>query len=221
MASKSLLTIGAKVNTVEQLYYVPVVVLPQNTDIPLASIYCVLAKPLPWANEENPPEPTQDRKYLKQFQKNIFVAKKINSNDISPVITRVDWTYGTTYDYYVDDQDMFDGRTFYVKNRYDQVFKCLWNGNGDISTDEPYFEPGSYGNNNIYIGSDGYKWKYMYTIDTGSKVKFMDANWMPIPVSESDPNPLLADAGYGNIDVINVTDGGESYNTTVTVTITI
>ena len=30
---------------------------------------------------------------------------------------------------------------YYVRNRYDQVFKCLWNNNGNPSTDEPFFEP--------------------------------------------------------------------------------
>ena len=92
---------------------------------------------------------------------------------------------------------------FYVRNQYDQVFKCLWNA-GVPSTVEPYFEPGSFGTNNIYLGADGYKWKFMYTIDTGTKVKFMNADWLPVPVGANTPNPLTSSAGAGNIDVINV-----------------
>ena len=229
MATKNLLTYNAKVSSVEEAYFAPVAVVPPYYAVPLSSLYCFLSKVDPWPDDNNPPTPTQDQKYIKQVFKNMFVAKNITSNDISPVIKRVDWTTGVTYDYYRSDVDMFalnsDGTpvySFYVRNQYDQVFKCLWNA-GVPSTVEPYFEPGSYGTNNIYLGADGYKWKYMYTIDTGTKVKFMNADWLPVPVGANTPNPLLSAAGAGNIDVINVTNGGTGYdlaNAIVTVTVT-
>jgi hypothetical protein len=55
----------------------------------------------------------------------------------------------------------------------------------------------------------------MYTIDTGLKVRFMDSTWMPVAVGENTPNSLETTAGAGNIDVINVTDGGSNYNPTL------
>jgi hypothetical protein len=230
MASNNLLTYNAKVSSVEQVYFSPVAVVPPYYAIPLSSLYCFLSKVDPWVDDNNPPVPTQDQKYIKQTFKNMFVAKNITSNDISPVVKRTDWTTGVTYDYYNDSVDMFalnlDGSNvynFYIKNQYDQVFKCLWNNNNNPSTVEPYFEPGSYGTNNIYLGSDGYKWKFMYTIDTGTKVKFMNADWIPVPVGSNTPNPLLTSAGSGNIDVINITNGGSGYdlaNAVVTITIT-
>ena len=150
---------------------------------------------------------------------------------------RIDWTSGTTYDYYQDDVDMFETNTdgllvrkFYVKNRYDQVFKCLWNNNNSSSTIEPYFEPGTYGTTNIFEGGDGYKWKFMCTIDTGSKVRFMDKDWMPINNGYNTPNPIKSGltntpvlAGTGDIEVINVMDGGSGYDpatSLITVTVT-
>ena len=229
MATKNLLTYNAKVSSVEEAYFAPVAVVPPYYNVPLSSLYCFLSKVDPWLDENDPPTPTQDQRYIKQVFKNMFVAKNITSNDISPVIKRVDWTTGVIYDYYRDDVNMFevDGSgnpiyNFYVRNQYDQVFKCLWNA-GVPSTIEPYFEPGSYGTNNIYLGSDGYKWKYMYTVDIGTKVKFMNADWLPVPVGANTPNPLLSTAGAGNIDVINVTNGGSGYdlaNAIVTVTVT-
>ena len=80
------------------------------------------------------------------------------------------------------------------------------------STSEPYFEPGSYGTNNIFQGGDGYKWKFIYTVDFGLKVNFMDEAWMPIPVGANTPNPLQTSAGAGSIDVINVLDSGSGYD---------
>ena len=229
MATKNILTNAAAVSSVEQVYFSPVAVIPPYYDVPLSSIYCFLAKVDPWDDENDPPQPTQDQRYLKRTFKNMFVAKQITSNDISPVIQRINWETGTIYDFYRDSVDMFrlnnDGTlyyNFYVKNSYDQVFKCLWNNQG-ASTVEPYFEPGSYGTNNIFQGADNYKWKYMYTIDTGTKQAFMDTNWMPVPVGANTTNPLIASAGCGDIEVINVVAGGTGYdeaNAVVTVVIT-
>jgi hypothetical protein len=228
MANKNILTNAAKQFNVQEVYYSPVAVIPPQIDIPLASIYCFLAKVDAWPDENNPTTPTQDQKSLKRIFKNMFVAKQITSSDISPVIERVNWTSGVTYDYYRDDINMFEQDNngnnvykYYVKNHYDQVFKCLWNNKDQPATDEPIFQPGSYNTNNIYSGTDGYKWKYIYTVDIGSKVKFMDATWMPVPVGYNTPNPLQTSAGAGSIDVINVYENGSDYNSGIPITITI
>jgi hypothetical protein len=229
MANKSLLTYGSKVGQVEQSYYAPTAVLP-ITNLPINATYVFLSKVEPWVDEFDPPQPTQDQQYIKSVHANMFVAKKVLTNNISPVIQRINWTPGRRYDYYQDDVDMFEVdangyliREFYVKNRFDQVFKCLWNNTGTISTEEPFFKPGNYGTNNIFQDVDGYKWKYVYTIDAGSKKTFMDTNWMPVPVGSNIPNPLENGAGYGNIDVINVVSGGSGYDTanaTITMEVT-
>ena len=230
MAYQNLLTNGSKVTMIGEIYYSPNAVLLSNQNNPLYTTYCFLGKVGPWPNDANPPLPTQDQSYLKQVFKRIFAVKKLTSNNISPVIPRIDWTANTVYDYYQDSvymgQKDINGNlvySFYVKNKYDQVFKCLWNNNGRVSTDEPYFEPGSYNTNNVYIGpNDGYKWKYMYVIDSGKKNLFMDSNWMPVPLVNFGPNPLVSSAGYGNIDVINLTNSGNNYNQSVTpITVTI
>jgi len=230
MANKNLLTYGAKITQVEQLYYAPVATLPAPLSTAISTMYCFLAHVTPWDDDNDPPTVYQDQKSIKNIYKTIFVAKQIYSNDISPVIERYDWISNRSYDYYRDDVDMFERDQygflllkFYVKNRYDQVFLCLWNNNGADSTQEPYFQPGSYGTNNIYTGTDGYKWKYIYTIDVGTKQKFMDTNWMPVPVGTNVPNALETAAGRGNIDVINVIDGGSGYdpaNSEITILIT-
>jgi hypothetical protein len=219
MANKNLLTYNAKVSQVEQLYYSPVAVLPPPQSGSIGTSYCFLSHIDPWLDDANPPAPLQDQQSIKNIFKSMFVAKLVTSNNISPVIQRIDWTSGKTYDYYQDNIDMFStdpygilNLNFYVRNRYDQVFKCLWNNNGSPSTAEPFFQPGSYGTNNIYTGTDGYKWKYMYTIDVGTKQKFMDSNWIPIPVGQNTPNPIQTSAGSGDIEVINVTNGGSGYD---------
>ena len=233
MANKNLLTYNAKVSTVEQDYFAPIAVLP-ITGLPISTIFAFLSRVDPWTDENNPNQPTQDQQYIKNVFKNIFVCKQVLSNQISPVIYRFDWTLNTTYNYYRDDIDMFaqnsDGtlvQNFYVRNSYDQVFKCLWNNNNQPSTIMPFFQPGSYGTNNIFQSSDGYKWKYIYTIDSGTKKTFMDSKWMPVPVGGNTPGPVLDNNGNqvgswaGSIDVINVTNGGSGYQNDVAVNVVI
>jgi len=229
MAYKNILTYAAKVSQVEQTYSAPTSVLPIS-GLPVATIYVFLSRIKPWLNDLNPDTPLQTQQYIKEVFKNMFVAKLVNQNDISPVIERHDWLSGTTYNYYQDDIDMFQVDqngfnviNYYVRNSYDQVFKCLWNNLGGLSTVEPYFQPGNYGVNNIFQGSDGYKWKYMYTIDAGVKKAFMDTTWIPVPIGLNIPNPLQSAAGVGDIEAINVTNGGSGYdsaNGAITVTIT-
>ena len=227
MANQNLLTYGFNASQVKQDYYSPSLVLSGSTN-PTESIYCFLSQVLPWADDNNPDVPEQTQRYLKTVYKSMFVAKHITSNNITPVAQRFDWTSGEIYDYYRDDIDMFQKdssgllvKMFYVKNRYDQVFKCLDNNNGAESTDEPFFQPGTYNTNNVFAsGVDGYKWKYIYTIDVGNKVKFMDSTWIPVPVGSKTPNATTT-AGTGSIDAIILTNGGVNYepsNTTITIT---
>lgn len=238
MAYKSILTDYYKVSQAQQDYYDPVALLPGANNEGITSLYAFLAKADPWDDDNNPPQPEQTQKYLKSIYPNIFVTKKIGSDTVKLVIERIDWTSGETYDYYRDDIDMTEKdsngfliQKFYIKNSYNQVFKCLWNNNGNPSTVEPYFQPGTYGADNIFIGSDGYKWKYMYVLDGRSIKDFLDSSWMPIPItlipglaySGQTLDPTETGAGFGDIEVINVTNGGSGYdpaNSTITVTVT-
>jgi hypothetical protein len=202
---------GSKVYEVAQYYYAPAGGNP-------TSLYAFIGRVTPWVNETLPPMPEQDDYSIKQIFKDIIAAKLITSSDISPVIPRIDWTSGEVYDYYSDTVDMLAVdvdqnliKQFYVRNKFDQIFKCLWNASGSPSTIEPQFLPGTFDNTFLVKTSDGYKWKYMYSLDTGLKQKFFDTNWMPVPINMDPPNPVQTFAGAGSIDVINVTTIGQGY----------
>jgi hypothetical protein len=228
-ANTGILTYNNGYYQTSSVYYSPTATI-SSTGRPVGTFYCFLSRVQSWSTESDPPAPTQDMKYLKQTFKNMFVAKKITTNDMSLIIERIDWTSGEVYDYYDDSVNMYSLdinesilKHFYVKNKFDQVFKCLWNNKGGVSTNEPYFEPGTFNANQIFQGADDYKWKYMYTISSGSKLKFMDDAWMPVPTGNNIPTPTQTNAGYGSIDVINVTNGGSGYdpaNSIITISIT-
>jgi hypothetical protein len=190
-----------------------------------SSSYFTIGKVDQWPDDANPPLPTQDQATLKKTFKNMFAAKLLTSSNMSPVVPRIDWTSGTVYTPYTDYDNMFTVDTngiitkpFYVRNRYDQIFKCLWNNNGGASTIEPVLQAGTTDSTKTLYLSDGYKWIYVTAIDKGLKKSFFDNNWIPIPVGGVTPNPLTT-AKMGSINAINVTNSGNGYSNGVSTTL--
>jgi hypothetical protein len=58
------------------------------------------------------------------------------------------------------------------------------------------------------ITTDGYKWKYLYTMSGGQKQLFLTNEWMPVSI---DTNVLLG-ATEGRLDIIRIFNGGTGYN---------
>jgi hypothetical protein len=97
---------------------------------------------------------------------------------------------------------------FYVRNSEDQVFKCLYNNNSAVSTVKPEITIGGQLPENPFIEtSDGYKWKYMYTIPTGLKNRFFNSKYMPV----INDNLVFANRKAGRIDIIDIISGGTGY----------
>lgn len=97
---------------------------------------------------------------------------------------------------------------FYVRNSVDQVFKCLFNNNNAYSTIMPEIAlDGQLPENPFIETSDGYKWKYMYTIPSGLKNKFFTDKYMPVL---SEPI-VLNNAVPGRLDIVKILSGGSGY----------
>lgn len=97
---------------------------------------------------------------------------------------------------------------FYVRNTNDQVFKCLFNNGDAQSTIMPEITIGGQLPENPYIQtSDGYKWKYLYTIPSGLKKKFFTESYMPVIRDTTVYNNAID----GRIDIVQVIDGGDGY----------
>jgi len=174
------------------------------------NMYFVIGQQTPWnAGSENVPTPSQTPRQLFDFYKKAIAAKKISYNNTSFVIPRRDWASGTVYRQYDCVCNLLDTyMDFYVRNSYDQVFKCLYNNKSSASTDEPIVSLSTTSLEEPFIKtSDGYKWKYMYTISSVQKQKFMTSEWMPVYSNKF----VSAAAINGSIDVIDITNSGNNY----------
>ena len=128
----------------------------------------------------------------------------VNSAYSATYTTNVYYRYENTFPNY--------SNNFYVRNTNDQVFKCLYNGGDVASTIMPEISlGGNLPSNPAILTSDGYYWKYMYTIPGGLKQKFFTPEWMPVT---NDPL-VVSSAVSGRIDYIEVINGGTGYNNSV------
>jgi hypothetical protein len=142
----------------------------------------------------------------------ILQVTDILSNTSLNVNTSFSGSFIQNTPYLVTDTSPNYATNFYARNSMDQVFICLQNNNGVTSTVMPQLSiGGQLPINPFIITSDGYKWKYLYTIPSGQKQLFFSKDWMPV---FRDPSVVAATVD-GEIDIIVINNGGSGYNQNV------
>ena len=181
--------------------------------------YMFLGKVSQWSNEPYADIPVSS--FYENDRKNwneMIGGEAIAPTNVSHVIRRIDWVSGTVYDAFDDQDTALFTKDFYVLTDESNVYKVIDNGNGAVSTVKPTGTSTS-----ILSTADGYKWKYMYSIDTITADKFLVTSWMPVKFLTSDDGSqqwqVQQSATDGTFDRIVVTNGGSGY-TTANVTIT-
>jgi len=156
----------------------------------------------------------------------LISAKKINSSDVLRVVSKITWSSGTIYEMYRHDYSInkltpqtsasnLYNSNYYVMNKDFRVYLCISNGaspsnsgQGIISLDEPIhtdLEP--------RLESDGYVWKYLYTIKPSDIVKFDSADFIPLPsewTTNTDVEDVRNNAVDGKIETVVIEDVGSA-----------
>jgi hypothetical protein len=180
---------------------------------PLAGIqttphYVVAAKHTAWDDDLVIPSLSATPQFLSYgFYDEMIFGKKIVSGDTAYMINRNDWTYNTVYDPYNPEDANLESKDFFVVHPelgIYHVFKCLNNAGGIASTFPPKFSETTY-NDTQYFTSDGYQWKYMYSIDETSWTKFTTSTHIPV-FANSNVVP-----SSGIISAVEVNSGGATY----------
>ena len=171
---------------------------------PNNSFYMIMSKPTPWTNE---PTPDVAEDTFSQFDQEVFkdlcFGKRIELSDVNFLVKRYDWAANTVYAQYDhEDGDLFN-KNFYIINNENQVYKCIHNNFGKVSTVKPNLTTTS----GVFNTTDGYVWKYMFTIPSAYMNKFADKNYIPVVANTF----VQENAIPGSIQHIDVFDGGEGY----------
>lgn len=178
---------------------------PQNT------VYYVGAhRSTSFPNDIAPPDPNTSTSgtHYELYDELIF-GKRVTSTDVVHMARYIPWVSGTVYDMYDNLLQDLPAKNYYVASMEAgsyHVFKCLNNNGGVPSTAQPLrseVEP----EDDFYRKSDGYEWKYMYSVTPTQWQKFATADCMPVFENAF----VTANAVSGSIDTIILQNPGSRY----------
>jgi len=172
--------------------------------------YMFASRPQPWANSSGGNDDysvLQTNNSVAQVEQSLYddllYGKLLKDEDVTNVVPRYDWVINTKYDVYdQNDADLYSKHFYVVTDKY-EVYKCIDNNNGANS----YVKPTLTSTSGTFKTGDGYVWKYMYSIDSYSNSKFTTTSYIPVSTNAAVQGNTTA----GSIDMIRITDGGNSY----------
>ena len=167
----------------------------RSTDWSTAKTYHGTSEGGGTATDVAPPTPIDTTQHTEfQHWRDMLSAKKVTSSDVKHLMPRVNWTTGRYYQEYKDSVNNSvllanttgndsggTSRTWepmYVVSSAFNVYKVLSNSGNVASTVEPSSVDTSQGV--TQTTSDGYKWKYLYTISASEALKFVTSAYVPV-----------------------------------------
>jgi len=166
--------------------------------------YVFTGRPQAWPTDSSPPAANDS---LEQIQLTVYddmlYGKRIADADITHVIPRYNWVSNTAYAEYDQNDPNLSSKQFYVMTDKYEVYKCIDNNSGAKSTVKPSLTS----TKGTFSTSDGYIWKYMFTVDSAANTKFTSADFIPVTANST----VESEAVPGTIDSIRVTNGGNNY----------
>jgi len=199
------------------------------------SNYVFIGRPHAWADDTSPPAPANSELEEIQAYEDMIALKKVSSTDISHGIVRYNWTSGTKYDEWrhnysasnttnvTNVSNFYDGRGYVITDEF-KVYKCLKTGMSGGSTVNSTQKPT---HTSIAVESDGYMWKFMYSVIASDVIKFVTNDFIPVKtlgaksaVAGSGTNggygTTATDDGSAQWDVENAAVDGAIYHYVVT-----
>jgi len=189
--------------------------------------YMSIGKSQQWDDSDNVPAPVNT---LKEAQKLRLTMQSIKSSeDISFVVPRNNWSSGTIYSAFDDTQSGYPTYKHYVMTAANAIYICLQQGKTATgATVTSTVEPTGVLNRSFKT-SDGYVWKFLYTLGASDASKFLSANYMPIKLqattdssstsTEVEQEAIQGAAILGQVGGFIVTAGGTGYTSVPTVAV--
>jgi len=188
-----------------------------------------------------PPNPIDNLNHEWNYGSTSLFGKKVNSANVRRVVRKVEWKSNTAYDMYRQDYSinnkapvsdtarLYDANYFVVNSDYN-VYICIENGSSGSTSEipkskfEPTFtdlEPSAAGST-----SDGYIWKYLYTISPNDIIKFDSTEYIVVPndwatstnsVIQSVREAADSAVNFNQIKTVYIKNGGNYYDADKTI----
>lgn len=163
-----------------------------------------------------------DRDVTIDAYRNMIFGKRVAFTDLASVIRYVPWVTNKVFAMYNDNDEDLLTKDFFCQvqeGSFYHVYKCLDNNFNANSTSEPLYSFVNQSSNYIFQTSDGYVWKYMFTVTESVADKFKTQNYFPAYTNTE----VASAATKGAIDVIRIEQsdleipgGGKKYDNYVT-----
>lgn len=171
--------------------------------------YTFVGRPYPWPDDNSPPAAVSTVFDTEQsIYTDLAYGRLVDSTMVRFMIPRVDWTTNTVYDAYDQNaNNYYSNSNFYVLTSENGVYKCIFNNDDAVSTVMPSLTAVD----GTFSTSDGYVWKYMYTIDSTTMDRFCSNDYITVLPNTS----VEAAAIPGAIDYISTNPAGQDYTAVV------
>ena len=182
-----------------------------------SNVYLTFGKTVAWANDLDPDISNTSIPSFYEVWSNMIGGKRVTGNNIKHAIPRFDWTANSAYYAYddrIDSLELMNGNNaFYVITDDWNVYKCLANNYGAVSTEKPT----STSTTSHFQTSDGYIWKYMTTLTAEEKLRFSSYDYIPIKTLALNDGTtqwtVQQDAVDGAIHTVLLSHFGNNYTT--------
>lgn len=188
-----------------------------------SNFYFYIGKSTPWEEALNPEELPDSRNSQTAIWRDMLAIKRVNSVDVVRAFFKSDWQVGAVYDEYRHNYsstnlapsgaDRIRNAKHYTINTLNQVFLCIYNNENSASTTMPHVISES--TTEIFETADGYRWKYLFTLDAALLEKFTSPVYYPFPQTENAA--VKAAAIPGGIHNIVIKNRGSGFPASQTI----
>jgi len=191
--------------------------------------YVAISRSQQWQPDDNTdisPTPVENQREERRFRYSMQSLKSVEAHSF--VVPLYDWSSNTVYSAYSDNAIGQPAQSFYVRTDDNNVYLCVKSGKSSTGTIQVSTVKPDHTDATLPIETDGYVWKYLYTISTADANSFLTANFMPVKYVDSaaatDPyfgQYTIQNAGIpGQIVGYRVVDQGGVYTSAPSITIT-
>jgi len=181
--------------------------------------------------------PVDNFQYLSHYRDTSLFGKKITTENARRVIRKVQWVSNTPYDMYRHDYRqgnessvsktarLYDSNYYIITSEF-KVYICIDNGSSTPDGTDPtvtgsLIEPTQTDVEPSVVGSDGYRWKYLFSILPSDVIKFDSTEYITVPnnwLTATDSNIQTireggdSDTNNNQIKTVYIENGGTGYS---------
>lgn len=171
--------------------------------------YIGIGKSDTWDSSDTAATPLRTLREERLARSNLQSVKQVASDGASFVIPRYNWTSGSFFSGYDDNYSGIPTNSYYVLTENNDVYICLQQGRDtegqavrstvlpDYADGSQHVPTGVRARTEAFKTTDGYVWKYMYSLSPTKASNFLSSGFVPVQfVAESAGDPAISSDLY-------------------------